>query len=114
MPKGTFTLALLWLVLAGIGAFYVFGTDISDHPLWQWALLLVLGPPALLLLQLAGEALGELFNKLPGVSHGNKYVENKTSGQSLSGGRVLWYLFTALLACALVAAATWLFRTYFK
>lgn len=112
MPRGTFTLALVWLALAGIGAFYVFGTDLSHRPIWQWALLLVLGPPVLLLLQLVAEALGELFNRLPGVRHGNEYIERKTSGQSVSGVRVLWYLLTGLVACALVAGATWLFRTY--
>jgi hypothetical protein len=113
MPKGLFTFALVWLVLAAIGAFYVFGTDLSERPLWQWALLLAVGPPVLFLLQIAGEALGELFNRLPGVRQGNEYVERKTSGHSFSGVRVLWYLLTLLLACALVAGATWIARTYF-
>ena len=113
MPKGPITFALVWLVLATIGAFYVFGTDLSERPLWQWVLLLALGPPVLFVLQLAGEALGELFNRLPGIRHGNEYVERRTSERSLSGVRVLWYLVTGLLACALVAGATWLVRTYF-
>lgn len=113
MPRGLFTLALVWLIVAAIGAFYVFGTDLSDRPLWQWLLVLVLGPPVLFVLQLAGEALGELFQRLPGVRHGNEYVERRTSGRSLSGMRVLWYLLTGLLACALVAGVTWLVRTYF-
>lgn len=113
MPRGSLTFALVWLVLAGMGAFNAFGTELADHPLWQWALLLLFGPPVLFVLQLAGEALGELFNRLPGVRHGNEYVEHKTSGRSLSGLRVLWYLLTALVACALVAGATWLVRTYF-
>ena len=105
-----FSFVLIWLALAALAAYYLFGSEFNDSSLLQWALIVTLGPPAVVILQGLGDWLGELFNKLPGVRAGNAYVERRTARESLSGLRVLWYLLTSLLAIAIVVGATWLVR----
>jgi hypothetical protein len=70
------------------------------------------GPPLYLLLGAFGELLGLAYSRFPGVRQGNEFIERRTSSQSLSGVRVLWYLLTSLLAIGIVLVAVWLYRTY--
>ena len=112
MSKGVLKFGVLWLLIAAAAVFFLFGFNLTGRPLWQWLMVLVVGPPALLMLQATGELLGELFQRIPGIRHGNEYVERKAQGRSTSGTRIAWYLLTMLIACALVAGITWLIRGY--
>jgi hypothetical protein len=112
MPKAILKFVSLWLLVAVVAGFFLFGFKLNERPAWHWLLLLVAGPPLVLLLQVVGEGLGELFNRLPGVRQGNDYVEYKAQGNPVSGLRIAWYLLTGLIACALVVGTTWLIRTY--
>jgi hypothetical protein len=101
---------LIWLALAFCA--WLFTTASPSGPV-EWLLLLVAGPPAYVLLSVVGELLGEAFNRLPGVRQGNAFVERRTTGAQVSGLRIVWYLFTGLIAIATVIALTWLLRHYF-
>lgn len=79
---------------------------------YQWLLLAMVAPPAYLLLSAAGEFFGFAYSRLPGIRHANEFVERRTKEQSISGLRILWYLVSALVFVALVAAVTWVVRAH--
>ena len=73
----------------------------------EWLLLLLIGPPAYVLLALVGEALGLGFRALPGVRHLHRFAERRTETRSFSWLRVLAYLCTTLLALSILGAVAW-------
>lgn len=99
-----------WLVFAGLAGWALLPW-VPDSAL-KWMLLIVVGPPAYLLLTLIGDALGEGFNHLPGIRQGNASVERRTQGRGFSFLRIGWYLLTGLFGIALFVGGIWVVRTY--
>lgn len=97
-------LLVLWLGLSVCAG--VFLWQGQPEGLLRWLLLAMFGPPAYLLLSAAGEFLGFAYSRLPGIRHANEFVERRTKEQPISGLRILWYLVSALVFVALVAAVT--------
>ena len=79
----------------------------------EWLLLVVIGPPAYLLVTALGELAGEAFGCLPGVKQSNAFIERSTKGKRISFIRIIWYLAMSLIVMALVLAITWAVRAYF-
>jgi hypothetical protein len=108
--KLSISLLLVWL-LVGLAAAYALWA-FQPQGVAKWLLYLLAGPPLYLLLSGVGEFLGDAYSRLPGIRQGNEFIERRTASRSLSWFRVLWYLFTSLLAIGAVISATWLYRTY--
>jgi hypothetical protein len=105
----TLSLLLLWLVLAVFAGYALWAFE--PQGMAKWLLYVVAVPPLYLVFSAAGDLLGEAFARLPGIRHGNQFVERRTTGPSTSGLRILWYLFTILLLIGIVVGLTWLYRT---
>lgn len=106
----TLSLLLLWLALAALAGYALWAFE--PEGLVKWLLYAVAVPPLYLVFSAAGELLAEAFARLPGIRHGNQFIERRTAGQSTSGLRILWYLFTMLLLIGIVVGLTWLYRTH--
>lgn len=108
--KLTVSLLVVWL-LVGLAAAYALWA-FQPQGAAKWFLFVLAAPPLYLLLSGVGELLGEAYSELPGIRQGNEFIERRTASRPVSGLRVLWYLFTSLLAIGTVVAAAWLYRTY--
>lgn len=106
----TVSLLLIWLVLAVLAGWALWAYE--PQGLTKWLLCAVALPPLYLLLEGAGDWLGEAYAKLPGVRHGHQLIERRTAGRSVSGLRIVWNLFTTLLLIGIVLGLTWLYRTH--
>lgn len=102
--------AVVWVALAVAAGLVLWRYE--PEGMMKWALLAVALPPAYLLMQGVAELMAAAYQALPGVRHGNEFVERKTRGRSVSGLRVLWYVFTSLVAVAIFIAGTWMVRNY--
>jgi hypothetical protein len=103
-------LLVFWLGLSVCAGVFLW----QGHPegLLRWLLLAMFAPPAYLLLSAAGDLLGFVYSRLPGLRHANEFVEQKTKQRSISGLRVLWYLISTLVAVAFVAAVACVVRAH--
>lgn len=110
MSKTLTVSLLLWLVLAVIAGYALWAFE--PQGLAKWLLYVVALPPLYLMLEGAGELLGEAYARLPGIRHGNQFIERRTTDRSLSGLRIAWHLFTTLLLIGVVVGLTWLYRTH--
>jgi len=63
-------------------------------------LLSVIGAPLCLLQSALGELFGHAYSRLPGIGHGNEFIERRTEPESLPVVPMLWYLYAALVATA--------------
>lgn len=108
--KLAISLLSVWFVSALVAGYVLWA--FKPHGPAKWLLFLVAGTPLYLLLSGVGELLGEAYAMFPGIRHGNEFVERHTVGRSLSALRILWYLFTGLVAIGAVIAMTWFCRTY--
>lgn len=106
----TISLLVLWLMLALLAGYALWAYE--PQGMVKWLLYVVALPPLYLVLEGAGDWLGEALARLPGTRHGNQFIERRTAGRATSGLRILWYLFTLLLLIAVVVGLTWLFRAH--
>ncbi len=67
-----------------------------------WGLLIVLGPPAYLLMEFVGEGASNLFRALPGIRHIENYAERRSAAKAFSGLRIVVQLVVVLLFAAVL------------
>ncbi|MDM7950368.1 hypothetical protein [Hydrogenophaga sp.] len=108
--KLTFSLLLIWLFVGLAAAYALWAFELQGPT--KWLLYLLAGPPLYLFLSGVGELLGEAYSRLPGIRHGNEFIERRTARHPVSGLRILWYLFISLLVIGVVVAAMWVYRTH--
>ena len=78
--QGLAVFFILWILLSGLAWMYLWrGTPESPA---GWLMLIVFGAPAVLLVQIVGEAIGELvrlaFSNAPGVKHSLDCAERRS------------------------------------
>lgn len=59
----------------------------------KWALWLVVGPAAYILVSSVFELIVRTYFAVPGIKQATRYFEKRTEGHQFSGPRMLWYLF---------------------
>lgn len=101
---------VLWLGLS-VAAGVLLWQMRPEGPLC-WLLFAMVASPAYLLFSVAGESLGLAYSRLPGIRHGNEFVEQKTKRRPISAIRILWYLASTLVFVGLVAVVAWLVRAH--
>lgn len=106
----TISLALLWLFLALLAGYALWAFE--PQGLTKWLLYAAVLPPLYIVLEGAGELLGGVYARLPGIRQGHEFVERRTAGHSVSGMRIVWHLFTTLLLIGIVLGLTWLYRAH--
>lgn len=59
----------------------------------KWALWLVVGPAAYILVSSVVELIVHTYFAVPGIKKATRYFEERAEGRQFSGQRMLWYLF---------------------
>jgi len=63
----------------------------------KWALWLVAGPPAYIVVSGIVELLVQTYFAAPGIKQATNYFERRAEGKKVSGSRMLWYAFAYTL-----------------
>jgi hypothetical protein len=96
--------ALIWLALAGLALLFL---GVLPRTVIAWLLVFGLGPVILLVLDAAGEVVGNAIRELPGFRHADAAIERRTGHQQISGTRIAYYLVRLLVVLMPVLLVFW-------
>ena len=96
--------ALIWLALAGLALLFL---GVRPRTAIAWLLVFGLGPVILLVLDAAGEVVGNAIRELPGFRHADAAIGRRTGHQQISGTRISYYLVRFLVVLMPVLLVFW-------
>ena len=102
MSRRTVALLAAWIAAAACAGVALFLLQ-PTGPM-KWALWLVAGPLAYILVSGAVELIVQTYFEAPGVKQATRYFEKRAEGKQVSGPRMLWYVFAFTLLFVIVVA----------